>query len=208
MPAVLRSFVRSLSIAVAAAAALPAAGQSRARDGVSALLGATYWGESSQDLRHRFGAAALSLAQPFDFGDSYARVVLPNAAFGGVPMVVFFQMNKKTHGLERIQLERPPHGVNPPAFRAITAALDAELGRPDQICAIPPLPKGGWQAAAEERWQRGGATIRAIFRDTTLQAFEGCRFGPAGGWCGLRGQLLVRLGPPGRGADPCGRSGG
>jgi hypothetical protein len=27
--------------------------------------------------------------------------------------------------------------------------------------------------------------ITAIFRDTTLQAFEGCLFGPATGWWGL-----------------------
>ena len=27
--------------------------------------------------------------------------------------------------------------------------------------------------------------ITAIFRNTTLQAFEGCLFGPATGWCGL-----------------------
>jgi hypothetical protein len=42
-----------------------------------------------------------------------------------------------------------------------------------------------------------------VKRDTTLQAFDGCLFGPATGWCGLRGQLLVRIGPPDGGADPC-----
>jgi hypothetical protein len=36
-----------------------------------------------------------------------------------------------------------------------------------------------------------------------LQAFEGCLFGPASGWCGLHGQLLVRIGPPDGDADPC-----
>jgi uncharacterized protein YaiI (UPF0178 family) len=41
-------------------------------------------------------------------------------------------MDKVTHGLKRIQLERPRHGVNPPAFRAIAAALHAEFGKPDQ----------------------------------------------------------------------------
>jgi len=43
----------------------------------------------------------------------------------------------------------------------------------------------------------------AIFRDTTLQAFEGCFFGPVNGWCGLHGQLLVRIGPLDGAADPC-----
>jgi len=37
--------------------------------------------------------------------------------------------------------------------------------------------------------------ISAIYRDTTLQAFEGCFFGVASGYCGLTGQLLVRIGP-------------
>jgi hypothetical protein len=183
---------------------LLAASPSLALDGVATLLRATHWGETSEQLLHRFGAAALRLEVPLDFGDSYARIVLPGAALGGVPMVVFFQMDKRTHGLIRIQLERPPHGVNPPAFRAIAAALDAELGRPERICTTPPLPQSGWQAAVEARWVHGNATISTIFRDTTLQASEGCLFGPASGWCGLRGQLLVRLGPSLRGAGPCG----
>jgi hypothetical protein len=190
-------------VAVVVAAALIATAPARAEDAIAALLRDTHWGESGQDLQRRFGAAAASLPRPLDFGDSYAQVVLPHAALRGVPIVVFFQMDKQTQGLKRIQIERPPHGVNPPAFRAITAALDAEFGPPDQVCSVPPVPESGWQAAAEERWQRGGAEIIAIFRDNTLQAFEGCRFGPASGWCGLHGRLLVRLGPPGPGAAPC-----
>ncbi len=179
----------------AAAAVLLAASPSSAADGVAALLRETHWGETSNELAQRFGAAARRLEHPLDFGDSYARIVLPGAVLGGVPMVAFFQMDKKTHGLRRIQLERPPHGVNPPALRAIAAALSAELGRPEQICTIPPAPQSGWQAATEARWVKGDAAITAIYRDTTLQALEGCPFGPAAGWCGLRGSLLVRLGP-------------
>jgi hypothetical protein len=45
----------------------------------------------------------------------------------------------------------------------------------------------GYRATAEERWVHDGTVIGAIFRHTTLQAFEGCLFGPATGWCGLRG---------------------
>ena len=118
-------------------------------------------------------------------------------------MVVFFQMDDATHGLKRIQLERPRHGVNPPAFRAILTALRNDFGAPDQMCVIPPRPAGGYQAAAEELWLRNGAVVSAIFRDTTLEAFEGCLFGPANGTCGLTGQLLVRIGPPGHDGDPC-----
>jgi hypothetical protein len=41
---------------------------------------------------------------------------------GGVSTVVFFQMDKASHGLKRIQSERARHGVNPPAFRPILVA--------------------------------------------------------------------------------------
>ena len=188
----------------AAAAVLLAAGPAPVAGGVAALLRETHWGETSEELTRRFGAAALRLERPLDFGDTYARIVLPGAALGGVPMVVFFQMDKKAHGLRRIQLERPPHGVNPPAFRAIAQSLSAELGRPQRICTIRPTPESGWQAATEARWVNGDAAITAIFRDTTMQAFEGCLSGPAAGWCGLHGQILVRLGPAAGGSVRCG----
>ena len=174
-----------------------------AADGLDGLLQETHWGEASSELLHTFGDEATRLPRGLDFGDSYADVVLTRYALGGVRMVVFFQMDKATHGLKRIQLERPRHAVNPPSFRAITAALHANYGKPDQVCIIPILPASGYQAAAEERWVRDSAVISAIFRDTTLQAFEGCLFGPATGWCGLRGQLIVRIGPRDGSAGPC-----
>jgi len=175
-----------------------------AKGEISALIAQVHWGETSQELLRHFGGAAVQLPRSLDFGDSYADVVLTKETLGGVPVVTFFQMDKKTEGLKRIQLERPRHGVNPPAYRGITAALEADFGKPDQICEIPIRPAGGYQAAAEEKWVRENTVISAIFRDTTLQAFEGCLFGPANGWCGLHGQLLVRIGPPDGGPDPCG----
>src|SRR4029077_1780899 len=183
--------------AVALAGAPPAA------TGIEGLWRQTYWGESSVELLRQFGTDARQLPRALDFGDSYATVVLPSQMVGGVPMVVFFQMDKTTHGLRRIQFERPRHGVNPPAFRGILAALSADFGTPDRLCAIPILPANGYQAAAEALWLRDGAVVSAIFRDTTLQAFEGCLFGPASGSCGLTGQLLVRIGPPNGDGDPC-----
>ena len=197
-----RSSLRLLRTA-AALAVLVLARLSFAADGIEELLRETHWGESSGELLGQFGDKARRLPRALDFGDSYADIVLTRQTLGGVPMVVFFQMDKARHGLKRIQLERPRHAVNPPSFRAIAAALHADFGKPDQTCVIPVLPAGGYQAAAEERWAYDGAVISAIFRDTTLQAFEGCLFGPATGWCGLHGQLLVRIGPPDGGADPC-----
>ena len=193
---------RSLCLAVALAA-VTCAGPARAATGIGEIWQRTQWGESSDALLRQFGAAATRLDRALDFGDSYVDVVLPNQVAGGVPMVVFFQMDKATHGLKRIQLERPRHGVNPPAFRAIIAALRNDFGTPDQMCVIPPRPADGYQAAAEELWLRNGAVVSAIFRDTTLEAFEGCLFGLGTGTCGLTGQLLVRIGPPGGDGDPC-----
>jgi hypothetical protein len=165
------------------------------------LLRQTYWGESSEDLARQFGAVAIWLTRDFDFGDSYANLVL-DGTVGGVPVIVFFQMDKVTRGLRRIQLEPPRHGVNPPAFRAIIAALHGAYGKPDQICFLPVSPIGGYQQAVQGIWVRG---VDAIYRDSTLQAFEGCVFGITSGRCGLTGQLLVRLSPADGTAapDPC-----
>jgi hypothetical protein len=138
------------------------------------------------------------LQQPIDFGDSYAQIVLRSVVVGGVSLVGFFQMDKTTGGLRRIQFERQRHGVNPPAFRAVLGALEAAYGASDAMCGIAPAATGGYQAAAERVWLRDGRMIRAVFRDTTIEAFEGCLAGDPSiaGPCGLTGQLLVRISPP------------
>jgi hypothetical protein len=198
-PAFLFAFLFALALSTTAySAAAP-------RRDISDFLGQVRWGEISQDLLQQFDGAATRLSRSLDFGDSYVDVVLEGGTLGGVPVVTFFQMDKRTHGLKRVQVERPRHGVNPPAFRAIAAALYAAYGRPDLICRVPARPNGGYQAAAQELWVRGGDVISAIYRDTTLQAFEGCPFGVASGYCGLRGQLVVRISPADgkAGSDPC-----
>jgi hypothetical protein len=171
-------------------------------DGITELLRRAHWGETSAALFEEFRAVAVRLPRALDFGDSYVNVVVNGETVGGVPVVVFFQMDKSTHGLKRIQLERPRHGVNPPAFRAISAALHTAYGKPDKICVVPARPVGGYQAAAQELWIRGNEVISAIYRDTTLEAFEGCLFGITSGNCGLTGQLLVRVSPSDGNADP------
>jgi hypothetical protein len=200
---VMSSLRRCLAVAAAMAGLLPVP-TSFAADAVEALLRETHWGESSDALLPKLGVGAKRLPRPFDFGDSYADLVLEGDILGGVPVVVFFQMDKATHRLKRVQLQPVGHQLDPPAFRAIVAALDSELGRPDQRCVTSPVAAAGYQAAVEERWMRPDAVVSAIFRDTTLQAFEGCLYGPASGWCGLHGQLLVRIAPPGRGPLTCG----
>jgi hypothetical protein len=179
------------------------AGPALADTGIGEIWRHIRWGQSSDALLEQFGTDATRLLLPLDFGDSYVDVVLRRRVIGEVPVVVFFQMDKARHGLKRIQLERPRHGVNPPAFRAILAALQTDLGLPDELCTIPVTPANGYQAAAEAVWLHDGTVVSVIFRDTTLQAFEGCLFGVATGSCGLTGQLLVRIWPLSDDGDPC-----
>jgi hypothetical protein len=164
----------------------------------------TTWGEPGQDLAEHFGGEATILQTPLIYGDSYTQVVLRDVELGGVSLIAFFQMDRKTGGLKRIQLERQRHGVNPPAFRGVAAGLEAAFGAPDSSCTAYPDPKNGFQAATELDWWRDRDLIRAIFRDTTMEAYEGCvtrdiTTGP----CGLTGQLLVRISPIGGDQPSC-----
>ena len=160
--------------------------------GIDDAWSGTHWGESPEALQRHFGTRGFALPEPIDFGDSYAPLVVRGVSVGGFPLIAYYQIDKKTHGLKRIQLERPRHMVNPGAFRGVFMALDDEYGAPAQDCGTLPGPTTGYQGAAEYVWVRDDAVIRAIFRDTTLEALNGC-YSPA---CGLTAQLLVRISPP------------
>jgi hypothetical protein len=180
-------------------------GQGRAHAaGIPSIPDGLRWGESSRALVEMLGERASVLPRPIDFGDSYADVVLRNVALGGIELTAFFQMDKATGGLKRVQFERQRHGVNPPAYRAVVAALDAAYGSPDAACGVPAGPASGYQPAAELVWLRDGLTIRAIFRDTTIEAFEGCLWWWMTPPCGLTGQMLVRFAPTGQDRAGCG----
>jgi hypothetical protein len=166
---------------------------------IPSVPGGLAWGETGRELLETLGIRATVLTRPIDFGDAYATIVVRDAALGGIAMTAFFQMDKATGGLKRVQFERPRHRVNPPSYRAVVAALDSAYGPPSATCAIPAVPANGYQASVERVWRRDGMTIRAIFRDTTIQAFEGCLWWWQTPPCGLTGQMLVRFAP--RGAD-------
>lgn len=171
---------------------------------VETLLRDIRWGEPQSALLAHFGARAIVLRRPIDFGDSYAQIVLRDVIVGGVPLIAFFQIDKATGGLKRIQLERQRHGVSPAAFRALIGAFEAGYGAPFAMCSIPPEQRNGYQAATEFDWSRDGNRIRLVYRDTTIEAFEGCLWGDITmGSCGLKGQLLVRISPPGADAMTC-----
>jgi len=190
--------------ALLAALALLHAADAAAADLADVFRGVR-WSEPGNELLADLGGRAVLLPQAIDFGDSYAEIVRRDITAGGVPLITFFQMDNRTGGLKRIQLERQRHGVNPPAFRAVFGALAAMYGAPGAACAVPPGPAGGYQAAAESVWRLDGFVVRAIFRDTTIEAFEGCLSGDpsVAGPCGLTGQLLVRISPEDGGGAGC-----
>jgi hypothetical protein len=162
-------------------------------EGLDDAWAGTSWGEPAASVARHLGSRATVLPEPIDFGDSYAPVVVRDLPVGGVPLIVYYQMDKITQSLKRIQLERPRHGVNPAAFRGVLGALEAAYGPPDLACGVRAAPASGYQAATERVWRRGGVVIRAVFRDTTLEALDGCFIV---GTCGLTAQLLLRISPP------------
>jgi len=171
--------------------------------GIPGVPGGVAWGETSRALLETLGTRATVLSRPIDFGDSYTDVVLRDAALGDVSMIAFFQMDKATGGLKRVQFERQRHRVNPPSYRALVRALDAAYGPPSATCAIPAVLANGYQAAVEIVWLRDGLTIRAVFRDTTIEALEGCLDWWQTPPCGLTGQMLVRFAPRGQDRTFC-----
>jgi hypothetical protein len=114
------SIVRFAWVAVAVAV-VALATPAFAADGIEEVLRETHWGESSDELARQFGANAIRLPRALDFGDSYVDVVLHGQTLGAVPMVVFFQMDKMTHGLVEYFLLR--------RWRWPFAVLDAEVPR-------------------------------------------------------------------------------
>jgi hypothetical protein len=195
------------ALAALLVATLPLAREAAAASAIEDALEGVSWGESSQALAQYFGPQATVLKTPIDFGDSYADVVLRELMVGGYKLIAFFQMDKKSGGLKRVQLERPRHGVNPPVGRAVLAELKEIYGEPDRLCGISPGAANGYQAAAERIWTKDDIVIRAIYRDTTLSASEGCLFGDSSGVgaCGLTGQLLIRIEPAPTSGGECGR---
>ena len=159
----------------------------------------TGWGEWPEQIQRHFGARGYALPQPIDFGDSYTPLVVRDVSISGISLIAYYQFDKTTHGLKRIQLERPRHIVNPGVIRSVFLALDTEYGAANTLCGTLPGPTTAYEGAAEYVWDRDGAVIRAVFHDTSLQVLRGC-YSPA---CGLTTQLLVRISPPAEDRGTC-----
>jgi len=170
-------------------------------EGIDDAVAGTYWGEAPEALQRHLGTRGVALPHPLDFGDSYAPLIMRHVTIGGYPLIAYYQIDKVTHGLKRIQLERPRHMVNAGAFRGVFLALDTDYGAPDIRCGTLPGPTTAYQGTAEYVWRRDKFVIRAIFRDTTVEAYTGC-YSPA---CGLTAQLLVRISPPAADNGSCPR---
>src|SRR5947209_7578023 len=97
-----------LAVAVLFALGLTATSAAQAQS-LDDLAAGAFWGESSTELLRHFGSAATVLPQPLDFGDSYVDLVLRHVPLGGYDMIAYFQMDKTSRRLKRIQLERPRH---------------------------------------------------------------------------------------------------
>jgi hypothetical protein len=188
-----------LAALIGGTAAAPPAGAAA----LSPILDGIRWGESSDELARHFGRRAKVLSRPIDFGDLYVDVALTDQLLGGFPFVVYFQMSRSTHGLERVMIERQRHGANPKVFRSVVAALSADYGAASASCQWPAMARNGYQASSERLWWAGDRVIRAVFRDTTLEASEGCLHVTARP-CGLTGQLFVQITPFEPVVSPCG----
>jgi hypothetical protein len=173
-----------------------------AADALDPVIGGLQWGESADTLKRHFGTAAVALAPPLDFGDAEAPVALRHIMLGGYDYTVFFQLDKKSHGLKRVIYDRRPRAANPKVFEAAASAITAELGQP-QSCRDRAGRDNGYQAKWAYFWRGEGRRVRAIFRDSTIEGGSGCpeiEIYP----CGLDSRLIILIDPDNAPGPDCG----
>jgi hypothetical protein len=199
--------VHRLGLAAIGAALLALVGPPPAHAAATGWRG-TEWGESTDALRRQFGPAATHLDRPIDFGDSYVDLALKNYDVGGYGFTVLFQMDKSSHGLKRIQIERGRHGAVAEVAKAAFDALVATYGRPTTTCSTQAHTIEA-RSLIEEVWQRDGVTVRAIFREASLNTLDPYLARAVGDFAtgstaaGLPQQLLIRIAPAGTEPQDC-----
>lgn len=171
-------------------------------DALAPVMTGLHWGEGAAALRRHFGDRAVALHPPLDFGDAEAPLALRRFRLGGYDYTVYFQLDKKNHGLERVLLDRRPQAANPKIFEAAAAAIAAGKGRPT-ICRAPARPQNGYQAMRSDYWRDAGERVRLVFRDTTLEGESGCAEVTVYP-CGLEGRLLILIDAPNAPGPDCG----
>jgi hypothetical protein len=113
------------------------------------------WGMTAPQLAAAYGAKAKRLQPPIEFGDSYAEVVLTDMAFAGESFRVYFQMDKRTHRLAHVLLERRRQYATPAIFATVLKTLGDQYGTAALTC-----DRGGF---IDHYWQNAGETIEASF---------------------------------------------
>jgi hypothetical protein len=184
------------------AALAGSAAPARAAGVLDPVMAGLHWGESVAALRQHLGARAIMLNPPLDFGDADAPLALRRFRLGGYDYTVYFQLDQKGHGLQRVLLDRRPLAANPKIFEAAATAIGTELGRPT-ACRERAQPSNGYQAMRGYFWRNGTERVRVIFRDTTLEGESGCvesAFYP----CGLEAHLIILIDPPDAPGPDCG----
>jgi hypothetical protein len=113
------------------------------------------WGMTAPQLAAAYGAKAKRLQPPIEFGDSYAEVVLTDMAFAGESFRVYFQMDKRTHRLAHVLLERRRQYATPAIFATVLKTLGDQYGTAALAC-----DRGSF---VDHYWQNSGETIEASF---------------------------------------------
>jgi hypothetical protein len=113
------------------------------------------WGMSASDLAAAYGTQAHRVLPPIEFGDSTAEFVLTDVPFAGASFRVYFQMDKRTHRLAHVLLERRRQYATPALFAKVVALLQDQNGPAALAC-----DRGGF---ADRFWESAGETIEASF---------------------------------------------
>ncbi|MDJ0611079.1 MAG: hypothetical protein QNJ67_19040 [Kiloniellales bacterium] len=92
------------------------------------------WGMTESELVEAFGGALKDLPGRWDFGGAYAEKALFDVELGGLGFTVFFQMNKESHRLQQVLLERRANQVTPNNYAAVLAALHEAYGPAEEPC--------------------------------------------------------------------------
>jgi hypothetical protein len=122
------------------------------------------WGMTAPQLAAAYGTGARRLQPPIEFGDSYAEVVLTDASFAGEAFRVYFQMDKRTHRLAHVLLERRRQYATPAVFAKVLATLGDQYGAAALECA-----RGGF---VDRYWQAPDETIKASFLGFSGPSFD------------------------------------
>ncbi len=130
------------------------------------------WGMTADELAGVFGPQLERLPGRWDFGGAYAERAILDVELGGLTFMAYFQMNKHSHQLQQVLLERRAVRATPAAYGAVLAALEAVYGAPEGSCVVP--HPDGPPRRVTLRWRFPTTTVQITWLDflTTAMLFE------------------------------------